>query len=680
MFEQSLHSLIGPVARRETPALDRSRTTNNSRYEDHDRDSFHSKLMNSVKETERSDRRNSIDNTSESNFEEHNQRAERLDGRNVPSESNSEEHNQKAERLDGRNVPSESNSEEHNQKAERLDTKDVQSKSNTEMHTQETNEQNANDDSTESDKIKDTDDINHIIDLLSLGIKTNQPLNIDGNQTQLSPAVNKNINESEFTNAIINKISNQKASTVQERISTLSKNTLLNNQELKSPGAPNSNMVHKLAGDVVTETAGSISGKLNTTLVTTNTTQQAPGDVEQKQQQPSLTDKINTAQTNAIMGEQSVLDSLSNPGLTGTATKGGEEDSILQLSKLSTKQDAVSSETNLNKNQSKADTNGSQNPFHTVKKTDLNPIPSTQNITNNKIADLNALTNAPTHTDESSSSKISKMLNDQHQNKASASNTNKNLQTQQTLTQAQIESEEIPKIFETSTNNIESKATKLLDNTTISSSRNVNTIETAMQSNTSSNNSTFNNQGANSDLVVNSNTVNNNQKAKLETNFNSTLTQVNNSAKPLGALGNDVADNIIQSAKLYTQGGKSEVKVQLSPPELGTIKLEFKIENDVLETKITVERSAIKDVIEKDIPKLKELISNADIDLGKLDVSLQNKENNKMDFMNKEFYSNSKGSNSSQDSSQQESEHSENNSDETSMSNNTESTQLNYLV
>jgi len=637
MVEQPINSLIGPLSAKESPASDRRRATNNSINEDHDRNSFHSKLMNSMEEAERSARRTSTDNTSESNSEEHNQKTERLDARDVTSESNSE------------------------------------------MHTQKADEQNTNDVSTESDKIKDTDDINHIIDLLSLGIKTNQPANTDGNQTQLNPAVNKSISESEFTNAIINKISNQKTSTVQKGISTLSENPLLNNQELKSPGGPNSNMVQKLTGDVVPETAASISGKLNTTQVTTNITQQAPGDIEQEQRQPSLSDKINTAQTNAKMGEQRVLDILSNPGLSGTATESGEEDPILQLSKLSAKQAAAPSETNLNKNQNKANTNGIQNPVPTVEKAGLNHLSDAQKITNNKIIDLNTLTNASTHTDESSNSKISEMLKGQHQNKTSASNADKNLQTQQALTQAQIESEETPKIFEASAKTAESKAAKLFDNTTITSSSNVNTVEAAMQSNTSSNSSTFNNQGANTDLVFNSNTVNNSQKTRSETNFNNTLSQINNSAKPLGALGNDVADNIIQSAKLYTQGGKSEVKVQLSPPELGTIKLEFKVENDVLETKITVEGSSIKDVIEKDIPRLKELISSADIDLGKLDVSLQNKENNKMDFMNKEFHSNSKSSNT-QNSSQHKSENHEDNLDENAVSNNTESTQINYLV
>ena len=119
--------------------------------------------------------------------------------------------------------------------------------------------------------------------------------------------------------------------------------------------------------------------------------------------------------------------------------------------------------------------------------------------------------------------------------------------------------------------------------------------------------------------------------------------------------------------------------MQLSPPELGTLKLEFSFEDDILETKITVERTAVKDVIEKDIPRLRELISSADIDVGKLDVSLQEKENGRQDFMNKDFHSDSK-SKSTQDFSNQENEYYEDNADEEAMANNTESTQINYLV
>ena len=379
------------------------------------------------------------------------------------------------------------------------------------------------------------------------------------------------------------------------------------------------------------------------------------------------------------MAEQKVLDILSNSGLSEAATESDGEGSMLQQSKLSARQATAPSVIDLDKNQSKTNIKDSHNPVPTTEKAGLNPISDAQKITNNKIIDLNTLSNASPHTDEIDNNKINEMLKGQHQNKALASNADKHPQTQQNLTQAQIEGEETPKIFEASANAAESKAAKLFDNTTLTSSSNIKPVESAMQSNTSSDNSAFNNQGANTDFDFSSNTVNNSQKTRLETNFNSTLSQINNSAKPLGTLGNDVADNITQSAKLFTQGGKSEVKVQLSPPELGTIKLEFKVEDDVLETKITVERSSIKDVIEKDIPRLRELIANADIDVGKLDVSLQDKEDSKMDFLNKEFHSNSKNSNT-QDSSQQDNGYHEENLDEESISNNTESTQINYLV
>ena len=100
----------------------------------------------------------------------------------------------------------------------------------------------------------------------------------------------------------------------------------------------------------------------------------------------------------------------------------------------------------------------------------------------------------------------------------------------------------------------------------------------------------------------------------------------------------------------------------------------------VLETKIVVERSSVKDLIEKDIPRLRDLIANADIDVGKLDVSLQDNDNSKMDFMNKDFTSDSK-SKGAQEPSQQEGELLDDNIDEETVSNNnSESTQLNYLV
>ena len=407
-------------------------------------------------------------------------------------------------------------------------------------------------------------------------------------------------------------------------------------------------------------------------------TQQAPGDIEQEKTQPSLSDKLSAAQANTKTGEQKILDIINNPGLSEAHSDSKEENSLLQSSRLSAGQ-ATAAESTLNKNKTKANITGQHDLISSVEKTGSNPLSDSNKISNNKTIDLNPLSNTSSQTNENASNKIEEILKGQHQNKATASNADKNLLAQQGQVQSQLEGEDTPKIFEATAKTVDSKAVKLSDNTTLTGNNNINTTESVMQSNNSSNNSAFNNQGANAEFDFSSNAVNNNQKTRSDTSFNNTLSQVNNTGKPLGELGNDVADNIIKNAKLYTQGGKSEVKVQLSPPELGTIKLQFKVENDVLETKITVERAGIKDVIEKDIPRLRELISSADIDVGKLDVSLQDKENSKMDFMNKEFHSNSKGNNA-QSSSQQESENHENNLDEKVISNNSESTQINYLV
>jgi len=99
----------------------------------------------------------------------------------------------------------------------------------------------------------------------------------------------------------------------------------------------------------------------------------------------------------------------------------------------------------------------------------------------------------------------------------------------------------------------------------------------------------------------------------------------------------DVADQIVQGARLFLQGGKSEVRVQLNPPELGGLNLEFTIVDEVLEAKISVEKSLVKDIIEKDIPRLRELLSSEDVDVGRLDVILQEKEDERQGLMSKDL-------------------------------------------
>ncbi|MDR4498621.1 MAG: flagellar hook-length control protein FliK [Candidatus Scalindua sp.] len=110
-----------------------------------------------------------------------------------------------------------------------------------------------------------------------------------------------------------------------------------------------------------------------------------------------------------------------------------------------------------------------------------------------------------------------------------------------------------------------------------------------------------------------------------------------NSANFSESLKTDVADQIVQGARLFLQGGKSEVKLQLNPPELGGLNLEFTIVDEVLEAKISVEKSLVKDIIEKDIPRLRELLSSENIDVGRFDVTLQEKEEERQGLMSKDL-------------------------------------------
>ena len=642
MPEKLINSLPGMHATKKLPTSGGLEKASLSIEDNHDKDSFHDKLVNSMKETRRAERHKSTDKPSEAKLTDNS---------------------------------SELNPMENTQQYEEKTTTDILPESNVMKNPQIHDEQTANKTKSEAVKTMDTtDEVNHKIKLLSLGIQPDQTAKTKGNQGQQNSEINQNINKNVITNATNNKNSNSKTPATQLETNVLLEKVLINNQELKSPNGSNVNIAQKQAGDLIPEATVSPAGKLNTAELATNTTQQMPGDVEQEQPKNSLSDKLST--NNTKIGEQKILDILNSTGISDAATKGKDAESMLSPSTLSANQAKELTGNNLNTNKKKVQINSNQNIVSTIEKPGLDPLTDAQKIINGKIANISSLP----HTDESANNKTNEMPQGQHQNKPLYTNADKNANSQQALTQAPIESEDTPKILEASANISESKSTKLFDNTTITASNNINAVESTMQSNTSSDSSAFNNQRADVDSNLSSSAVNNNVKTSTETSFNKTLSQINSSAKPLVSIGNDVADNIVQNAKLYTQGGKSEIKVQLSPPELGTIKLEFKVEDDVLETKIVVEKSSVKDLIEKDIPKLRDLIANADIDVGKLDVSLQDNNNSKMDFMNKDFTSDSK-SKGAQEPSQQEGElHDDNIDEETVSNNNSESTQLNYLV
>ncbi|MCP4413105.1 MAG: flagellar hook-length control protein FliK, partial [Gammaproteobacteria bacterium] len=215
---------------------------------------------------------------------------------------------------------------------------------------------------------------------------------------------------------------------------------------------------------------------------------------------------------------------------------------------------------------------------------------SKDTITTNNTINHNTLLNP----EDSASGKIVENPKEQQSDKTPTINTSTKSTSHQNLAKIDSSNNESSIIFNTNLNSADTNIAKPSDNTAFANNNGINIGEISSSANTSSDNSSYNNQDPDILSEFNINSVNTRKNAVPETNFNDALSQINNSSKPLGTIGNDVADNIIQSARMYMEGGKSEIKMQLNPQELGSLKLEFTVDDDILDAKITVERSAVK--------------------------------------------------------------------------------------
>ena len=235
--------------------------------------------------------------------------------------------------------------------------------------------------------------------------------------------------------------------------------------------------------------------------------------------------------------------------------------------------------------------------------------------------------------------RINGQLASQQANKTVPEESNPNLSLRQDSVQAEVEDSELHHALNASKS--QDVTTSFNDNTHPDNDSSDGSIN---KTTASQDNSFFNNQSSDTAKESNLNPVNNksnnNQSIEPKINFANVARQMN-VARPFESLGVDLADNFIQRARLFMQGGKSTIRLQLNPPELGSLKLEFTIKDDVMEAKIFVERSSVKDIIEKDIPRLRELIANTEVNVGKLDVFLQEKGDERLGFMDKDRQSDS---------------------------------------
>lgn len=85
-----------------------------------------------------------------------------------------------------------------------------------------------------------------------------------------------------------------------------------------------------------------------------------------------------------------------------------------------------------------------------------------------------------------------------------------------------------------------------------------------------------------------------------------------------------IVEQLIEKISMVKHGDRSELKLDLAPPELGSVKIHFIEENDEIEAKIFVENAEVKAAIENNVHRLKESVATSGFDIQKLEVYIQN--------------------------------------------------------
>ena len=99
-----------------------------------------------------------------------------------------------------------------------------------------------------------------------------------------------------------------------------------------------------------------------------------------------------------------------------------------------------------------------------------------------------------------------------------------------------------------------------------------------------------------------------------------------------GMVEADVIGQIGRQAALNIRAGRSELTVQLYPPELGSVRVQISSGVDSVEGRIVAEHEGTRALIEKNIEQLRGALERAGIDVGQFDVSAQNKGNSGQAF------------------------------------------------
>jgi flagellar hook-length control protein FliK len=88
--------------------------------------------------------------------------------------------------------------------------------------------------------------------------------------------------------------------------------------------------------------------------------------------------------------------------------------------------------------------------------------------------------------------------------------------------------------------------------------------------------------------------------------------------------GPQVVGQVVRGASMMISQGRSEVRVQLRPPELGTVRIQLVSDrSNVVEARIVAERDEVRQLIARNLPELRESLSASGVQVGGFDVSTQ---------------------------------------------------------
>jgi flagellar hook-length control protein FliK len=82
-----------------------------------------------------------------------------------------------------------------------------------------------------------------------------------------------------------------------------------------------------------------------------------------------------------------------------------------------------------------------------------------------------------------------------------------------------------------------------------------------------------------------------------------------------------VADGVVAHARALDRDGTVEFRMRLDPPELGRVHVRLLADGDAVRGQVVVADEAVRQVVESQLPELRQRLEAAGLSVGRFDVS-----------------------------------------------------------